>query len=512
MYKLVHQEILKVETRQMSHGDKHGLLKFFNVIESKNKQREFVDSSTPRSRPQSRLPRNNTNSQSFSPSPSTKRKRRLTELDKPTSYKKPNMSSTPSSSSTTDPTPSDVTKKKKLTPDLQALKDEMQQDMLNIIAPLQASIKDLIEGLKECQLLKIENRELLSRVRKVETDNKNLCAKVQHLEDKLLEGNIIFQGIPESLWEPSSTTKEKVLTAIANTISGNGHEDKMNQARNIPIKDVTRLGKYTALRNRPVLVEFCYKSDAEFLLMNRKELPQGVFVDKQYSEDTERERRKLRPILRAARNHENYKGKCKMEGAKLVIKGRNYDSSNLHTLPSEINGYSATSKSNDNVIGFFGELSPLSNFHPTNFTINGIGYHSAEQFIQHQKCKLFNDMESEQRILESTTAFECKMIARDIRNYERERWKQNAKASCTPGILAKFEQNPILSKLLTSTGDKTLVECCKDADWGTGIPLYADNPLDNSNWQSQGLLGEILESVRLILHEPKLPTANNMET
>ena len=68
--------------------------------------------------------------------PPTKRKRRLTELDKLTSYKKPNMSSTPSSSSTTDPTPSDAPKKKKLTPDLQALKDEMQQDMLNIIAPL----------------------------------------------------------------------------------------------------------------------------------------------------------------------------------------------------------------------------------------------------------------------------------------------------------------------------------------------------------------------------------------
>ena len=191
----------------MPQDDKHGLLKFFYVIESKNKQREFVDSSTSRSRPQSRLSRNNMNSQSFSPSPSTKRKRRLTELDKPTSYKKPNMSSTPSASSIIDPNPSDTLKKKKLTPDLQALKDEMQQDIHNIIAPLQASIKDLIEGLKECQLFKIENRELLSRVCKVETDNKKLCAKVQHLEDKLLEGNIIFQGIPESLWEPSSTTK-----------------------------------------------------------------------------------------------------------------------------------------------------------------------------------------------------------------------------------------------------------------------------------------------------------------
>ena len=37
----------------MSHGDKQGLLKFFNVIGSKSTNREFVDFSTPRSRPQS---------------------------------------------------------------------------------------------------------------------------------------------------------------------------------------------------------------------------------------------------------------------------------------------------------------------------------------------------------------------------------------------------------------------------------------------------------------------------
>ena len=421
------------------------------------------------------------------------------------------MSSPTPPVTTPTPTPTPVAQKK-LTPELQALKDEMQQDMLNIIAPLQASIKDLVEGLKECQLIGLENKELHTRLRKVETDNKNLRTKVQHLEDKLLEGNIIFQGIPETLWEPSSTTKEKVLTAIANTISGENHEDKMNQARNIPIKDVTRLGRYIALRNRPVLVEFCFKSDAEYLLMNRKELPQGVFVDKQYSDDTEKERRKLRPILRAARKHENYKGKCKMDGAKLVIKGRNYDSTNLHLLPNEINGYSATSKITENAIGFFGELNPLSNFHPTKFIINGIDYHSSEQFIQHQKCKLFNDIESEQRILQTETAFECKSIARDIRNFDRERWKQNAKASCTLGLLAKFEQNPILAKLLDSTGNKTIVECCKDTDWGTGVLLYAENPLDNSKWHSQGLLGEILETVKLILREPTAALSTNMET
>ena len=54
------------------------------------------------------------------------------------------------------------------------------------------------------------------------------------------------------------------------------------------------------MKTHPVLVKFCHKEDAEFLLSNRSHLPKGVYIDKQYSDDTEHERRKLRPILKAA--------------------------------------------------------------------------------------------------------------------------------------------------------------------------------------------------------------------
>ena len=246
------------------------------------------------------------------------------------------------------------------------------------------------------------------------------------------------------------------------------------------------------MRNRPILVEFHYKSDAIYLLSNKTHLPKGVYIDKQYNEDTEKEHRKLRPILRAARKSENYKGKCRMDGATLVIKGRNYTSSNLHQLPLEINGDMAPSISDEKntIIGFFGELNPLSNFHPSPFTIHGHRFHCSEQFIQHQKCLMFGDKETEVLVLACETAVECKSLCREIRNFDHEKWKQNAEASCTPGILAKFEQNLHLSKLLLSTEERKLVECCKDHDWGTGIPLHDPRALDESQWHSQGLLGE----------------------
>ena len=190
-----------------------------------------------------------------------------------------------------------------------------------------------------------------------------------------------------------------------------------------------------------------------------------------------------------------------MDGPVLVIKGKNYTSSNLHTLPLDINGYSATSKEDaqSNITGFFRELNPLSNFHSTPFTINGQAYHSSEQFIQQQKCILLGDKSSEHLVLTSDTPLECKIAAKDVKNFDHERWKQNIKASCIPGILAKFEQNPNLGSLLKSTGNRKLVECSRDNDWGTGIPLHNTNALNPSYWHSQGLLGEMLDTIRTII-------------
>ena len=388
----------------MSKDVQTSLLKFISTLSAKGKQREYVDASTPQSRPQYRKPRQLQPSPSASPSPSTKRKRNLSLLDTDSPLIKCrniNMSTQPNPTA------------KKLSLEMQSLKEEISTEMHNLIAPLKASLDVLLEmkstweiGLKECQSARNQNLELKQRIDSVERENIWLNLKVQTLEDKLLEGNIVFQGVPESLWEASETTKEKILNAISHTISGDNHEDKLQQAHQIPIKDVSRIGRYAPMKTRPVLVEFYHKSDAEFLLGNRTHLPQGVYIDCQYSDETEKERHKLRPILRTARNNKNYKGRCKMEGPKLVIKGKKYDSSNLHLLPDDINGFRATSKvdTDENVLGFFGELNPLSNFHPVNFNINGVSYHSSEQYIQHQKSVMFGDKSAEQMILLSNSA------------------------------------------------------------------------------------------------------------
>ena len=94
------------------------------------------------------------------------------------------------------------------------------------------------------------------------------------------------------------------------------------------------------------------------------------------------------------------------------------------------------------------------------------------------------------------TALQCKRVSRNIENYNSDEWIKQAESECIKGLLAKFDQNPKLKTILLNTKDKTLVECSWDRVWGTGCPLSRPDCLDAENWESPGLLGKLLMTVR----------------
>ena len=158
--------------------------------------------------------------------------------------------------------------------------------------------------------------------------------------------------------------------------------------------------------------------------------------------------------------------------------------------------FNISSRSNATTIGFFCELNPLSNFHKANFLCDNIQYHSSEQYIKHRKADYFGDHITSNKILNSTSALECKQLSSNIRNYDKRQWEKVAKEQCKPGIKCKFAQNPGLSDiLLKCTENKHIVESTTDRFWGTGIPLVSDDCLDNRKWINPGLLGEILAEI-----------------
>ena len=73
--------------------------------------------------------------------------------------------------------------------------------------------------------------------------------------------------------------------------------------------------------------------------------------------------------------------------------------------------FKVTSKEDQDTVGFFGEINPLSNFHPASFQLEGIDYISSEQYIQASKAKYFSDYETLNKILGSTTSIECKDLS-----------------------------------------------------------------------------------------------------
>ena len=320
------------------------------------------------------------------------------------------------------------------------------------IEPLKNDIKEI----KEEQRLNTSSTNwnssdvIARKFNQTDEKHRKLQNRISFLEDQLLEKNVIFQGIIETEYEDTKDIKTGIVRAITDTMEGETEEEQRTNASQTSIESVERLGKYNPMRTRPVKVKFGEKKDVDNLFRNRKKLPKGIFIDKEYSKSTEKECRLLRPVIKAARRLDKYKGACRLEGPQLVIEGKRYHRQNIHTLPDDLNPMDVTSRSNDETLAFFGELNPLSNFHPCRFDIEGESFNSSEQYFQWTKAKYCGDKIAMERILNCEDASDCKEASRDIINKDRK----------VTGSRARITRNlnsPVLSRTASSSGTSRCV-------------------------------------------------------
>ena len=371
---------------------------------------------------------------------------------------------------------------------------------------------------EEVNTLKLENARLTKQVQVLTSKQSKLQQKIIIMEQRSLENALVFRGIPEDMNETDYSMREKIYQELSFTLEGGSSSVKIAMAKNMVIKRCKRVGRFSRTCARPIIVEFLQCQDVEYIMENKNFLRGGIYVDWEYVVEIERKRRILLPILKAAKQVNDYKKKCRLEKDKVVINGKRYGTDNLHQLPDELDVFDITTKSNADCIGFFGALNPLSNFCESRFEVDGVEYISSEQYIQSQKATMFNDVSSYNKIMGATCSLDCKNAARTIKNFDRDHWEKTAETLCKAGIKAKFSQNQYLLEVLTEkTSNKTLVECANDRLWANGVPLYSDLCLDQQQWISQGLLGKLLGEVRselsgAVTMEKQLRLSMNIDT
>ena len=321
-----------------------------------------------------------------------------------------------------------------LPPDLKLLYDSLSVHLDSIDRKIDPNLSSRVEDVETKQL------KTKAQLFKVEKENEELKQRLVCIEDKLLENSVVINGISEENFEELEPCREKLNKELACIVSGNTFEEKLENAESLQIESTDRVGKFNPVKGRPIAVKFASKNDVKMILKNKKSFSEGIFVDRLYSTGTEKERRRLRPILSAARRLEEYRGRCKMEGTDLIIRGKCYSFENLSELPQNLSPEVVSCRQDAMHYGFFGKFNPLSNFHPAVFTYNGTHFNHTEQFIQATKAEFCNNNDTLNEIMSTTSALKCKELGHSVKNCNTQEWNKKLKNCLSLVFCANFNK------------------------------------------------------------------------
>jgi ribA/ribD-fused uncharacterized protein len=151
----------------------------------------------------------------------------------------------------------------------------------------------------------------------------------------------------------------------------------------------------------------------------------------------------------------------------------------------------------------------FSQWHPSIFGVDEIGYSHAEQYMMAEKARLFNDSKTERKIMEAAHPREQKELGREVKNFDREKWDAVARDIVYKGNYHKFRQNPSMLLELGSTRDALLVEAsAEDRIWGVGLAQEDMRAANPSLWLGTNWLGEVLMKLRDDIRDGIVRTSN----
>jgi len=144
----------------------------------------------------------------------------------------------------------------------------------------------------------------------------------------------------------------------------------------------------------------------------------------------------------------------------------------------------------------------LSQWQRAHFTVDGVQFNCAEQYMMYRKAQLFGDDRMAQKILEATKPFDHKRLGQQVQGFDHDTWVDTRIDIVLTGNRAKFGQNDGLAKKLTRTEGTLLAEVNpRDEIWGIGLGEADPRVQNPAQWNGMNLLGSILMEVRRELFE-----------
>lgn len=139
----------------------------------------------------------------------------------------------------------------------------------------------------------------------------------------------------------------------------------------------------------------------------------------------------------------------------------------------------------------------LSQWWPSPFVVDGVGYATAEHWMMAAKARLFADAEAERRVLAAAHPAEAKKAGRLVRGFDEAIWQRERLGIVTEGSVHKFAADARLRDFLLGTGDRVLVEASPvDRVWGIGLAATDAGADDPERWRGANLLGFALMRAR----------------
>lgn len=220
---------------------------------------------------------------------------------------------------------------------------------------------------------------------------------------------------------------------------------------------------------RPLIVKFTYVKDRNRVWKLRNDIPQvegqqkikiQADLPKQLRDDVSI----LYRVIRAASAIEEYKTAIVRDYA-VVLHGKQYTARQLEVLPAPIRPSSLAYRESEQALVFFSRFSPLSNHHPSTFTLENKTFLTMEQYLAFKRAELAQNEPLMEKAMQVQDPAEAKSILNALRTEHAQEWQDQRADITVQGLKAKFGQNEHLADYLRNTKGLPLGEASRDPCW-----------------------------------------------